>query len=194
MVMNSLRLSSRPPAVKAHTLSFAPEGWFSVKDYLCHTVGELVPGVVAWRTWPLLELAERRLPTEKTLSMRLLRYWRQGLLERKREGHRFLYKATRKGKLRGVFLKKHYRSIYEYLPHASFKHVLAKASKGARLPTPSIMRAASPKDTKILEISQIGERLQAPPVAMWWEPKCRHCGQPLASRNVVVCPHCHNIT
>ncbi len=191
--MSSLRVSSRPPAVKGHTLSLAPEGWFSVKDYLSFTVREKVPGVTEFRTWPVLSLAERRPPTSKALSMRLLRYCRQGLLERKREGHKFLYKATRKGKLRGLSLKKRYTSLYEYLPDASFKHHLAKTGKDTRLQSFSTKYVVIPEDTKMLELRQI-VRKEAGLDVVRRELKCRSCGKPLVDHHVVVCPICHNLT
>lgn len=109
------KVSLRVPAVKSHTLEFAPEGWFSVRDYLNYRWEKLDVRFVG--EGKLLETIEEVAPSEKALSMRLLRYHRQGLMEKTREGHRFLYRVTEKGRRRGLFLEKRKESIYERLPY-----------------------------------------------------------------------------
>ena len=109
------KLSFQAARVKAHTLELAPEGWFSVQDYLEYRFESIDARFVG--EGRVLEAAEERAPRGQALSMRLLRYHRQGLLARRRDGHRFLYTLTEKGKRRGLLLGKHSESIYEHLPY-----------------------------------------------------------------------------
>jgi len=185
--MESLEPSLRPPAVKADTLLFAPEGWFSVRGYLSYTAGEAVPILVGQgRT---LEFLEGKLPSEKALSMRLFRYFRQGLLERRREGHQFLYRLTEKGKDRGMFLQKHYESIYEYLPRPS-----ARRREKPTSPTPEGDRVRIRRGIPTFEPVPLERR--ANEVLASREGRilrCGHCGQPLPGPNLLVCPNCHRL-
>ena len=86
--------------VKRHTLVLAPLEWFSIQQYLSRKTGYNDP--LFSKVGRLLESIEDNRPSEKTLSMRFLRYYRQGLLERKRVGHKFLYRLTEKGIWRGL--------------------------------------------------------------------------------------------
>jgi hypothetical protein len=86
--------------VKRHTLALAPLGWFSIQEYLSMKTGDNNP--LFSEVGRLLESMEDNRPSEKTLSMRFLRYYRQGLLERKRIGHKFLYRLTEKGVDKGL--------------------------------------------------------------------------------------------
>jgi hypothetical protein len=157
-------LSFKPPSVKVHTLLFAPEGWFSVKDYLKRLAEDIDPEFSG--EGRILELVEGHLPSEKALSIRLLRYFKQGLLERKRVGHRFLYRITEKGLYRGLFLKKHYESIYEYTSHYRRRTISKKISPLTSKAFPIFKPITSPK--KLDEI-------------FLKKPFCRHCGQTLPS-------------
>jgi DNA-binding transcriptional regulator PaaX len=97
--------------VKRHTLFLAPLEWFSVQDYLSMEIEEKDPLFLT--VGGLIESIEENRPSEKTLSMRFLRYYRQGLLERKRAGHKFLYKLTEKGIDKGLEYK---GERMEYIP------------------------------------------------------------------------------
>ncbi len=44
--------------------------------------------------------------SEKAISMALLRYWRQGLIDRSKRGGRFQYSLTEKGQARREWLRK----------------------------------------------------------------------------------------
>ncbi|OGD54299.1 hypothetical protein A3K80_08125 [Candidatus Bathyarchaeota archaeon RBG_13_38_9] len=104
-----LRLDFKP--VKRHTLALAPLEWFSIQEYLSTKTGNEDPFYST--VGGLVESIEDSLPSEKTLSMRFLRYYRQGLLERKRVGHKFLYRLTEKGINKGL----EYRGErVEYIP------------------------------------------------------------------------------
>jgi hypothetical protein len=81
--------------VKRHTLALAPLEWFSIHEYLSSKTGH--EDSLFSTVGNLIESIEYGRPSEKTLSMRFLRYYRQGLLERKRVGHKFLYRLTEKG-------------------------------------------------------------------------------------------------
>ena len=100
MYSSKLRLG---PVVKAYTMALAPDGWFSVEDYLSHETGELDPMLFDVRH--VLMIRESKKAGEKAVVMRLLRYYRHGLLERKSMGHKFLYKLTEKGISRAVSLR-----------------------------------------------------------------------------------------
>lgn len=97
--------------VKRHTLALAPLEWFSVQEYLSTETGEEDPFFST--VGGLIESIEDNRPSEKTLSMRFLRYYRQGLLERKRFGHKFLYRFTEKGIDKGLEYK---GDRIEYIP------------------------------------------------------------------------------
>jgi len=185
LAMESLEPSLRLPAVKADTLLFAPEGWFSVRGYLSYTAVEAVPTLVGQgRT---LEFLEGRLPSEKALSMRLFRYFRQGLLERRREGHQFLYRLTEKGRDRGMFLRRHYESIYEYLPRPLARRRGKPTSSRAEE-----HRARIPRDIPTFEPVPLERRADEVLAAREGRIlRCWHCDQPLPGPNVPVCPHCH---
>lgn len=169
-------LSFKHPPVKASTLLFAPEGWFSIKDYLKRLAEDIDPEFSG--EGRILELAEGHLPSEKALSMRLLRYFRQGLLERKRVGHRFLYRITKKGLYRGLFLEKHYESIYEYISHHRRRTTSKSAFPLTSKAFPIFKPITSPK--KLDEI-------------FLKKPFCHHCGQTLPSADTIVCPKCHKL-
>ncbi len=156
--------SLRPPAVKASMLAFAPEGWFSVRDYLRHEAGDVVPRLAG--AGKVLELVEGKLPDEKTLSMRLHRYSKQSLLERRRVGHGYLYRVTDKGRMRGVMLKKHRESIFEQL----------LSRRQARIE--GILRLDRQKASN------------QKPVRFY---VCDKCGGRLSDSKVMVCPHCHKM-
>jgi hypothetical protein len=97
--------------VKRHTLVLAPLGWFNIQEYLSRKTGYDDP--LFSEVGRLLESIEDNRPSEKTLSMRFLRYYRQGLLERKRVGHKFLYRLTEKGIYKGL---EHGEEQIEYIP------------------------------------------------------------------------------
>src|SRR4030042_1742458 len=104
-----LRLDFKP--VKRHTLALAPLEWFSIQEYLSTKTGDEDPFYST--VGGLVESIEDSLLSEKTVSMRFLRYYRQGLLERKRVGHKFLYRLTEKGINKGL----EYRGErVEYIP------------------------------------------------------------------------------
>jgi hypothetical protein len=84
-------------------LALAPDGWFSVEGYLSHKTGELDSRLSDVRH--VLIIREGKVPGKKAIAMRFVRYYRQGLLKRRRVGHKFLYKMTDKGILRSVALK-----------------------------------------------------------------------------------------
>lgn len=123
--MKKLNLSFKPSAVKADTLLFAPEGWFSVRGYLSHTFRDFLPQT-AWASYldilnfKIFHITEGKLPSEKALSIRLFRYFKQGLVDRKRDRHQFLYKVTEKGHYRGMLLVNRYESVYKFLPHPPY--------------------------------------------------------------------------
>jgi hypothetical protein len=169
-------LSFKPPSVKAHTLLFAPEGWFSVEDYLKRLAEDVDPEFSG--EGGILELVEGHLPSEKALSMRLLRYFKQGLLERKRVGHRFLYRITEKGLYRGLFLEKHYESIYEYNSHHRRGTAREKTSPLTSKASPIFKPATSPKTLEEILLEK---------------PLCHHCGETLPSADTIVCPKCHKL-
>jgi len=129
----------------------------------------------------VLETVEGTLPREKSLSMRLLRYYKQGLLERKRSGHKFLYRLTLKGKRRGLLLRKRQESVYEHLPYAR----LAKRRVGQ-----AILDAVYDYDQKrwrlVDEKPHSSHQLSEP-------PKCRKCGAGLPDRMILICPRCHRV-
>jgi len=185
--MESLELSLRPPAVKADTLLFAPEGWFSVRGYLSYMAEEAVPTLMGQGR--MLEFLEGKLPSEKALSMRLFRYFRQGLLERRREGHRFLYRLTEKGRDRGMFLQRRYESIYEYLPRPPVRRRQKPASPRAERDRARIPRGIPTFEPVPLE-RRADEVLAAREGGIL---RCLRCGQPLPGPNVPVCPHCHRL-
>jgi hypothetical protein len=174
--------SFRPPAVKASTLQLAPEGWFSVQDYLSYRFEKIDPRFAG--EGKVLETAEGVPPTEKSLSMRLLRYYKQGLLERKRDAHRFLYRLTPKGKRRGLLLEKRQESVYEHLPYAR----LARRPIGRAIPDGAY-------DHVPLKVPLQAE-LDAKPSSSHQPtepPKCQKCGAGLSNRKTLICPRCHNI-
>jgi hypothetical protein len=77
----------RSGRVKFFTLlSICEAGWVTVKDVL---------GKIELGTY--LELFLNRLPKEKALSVALMRYSREGLLERRRVGRRYQYRVSPKG-------------------------------------------------------------------------------------------------
>lgn len=135
-----------------------------MRDYLRHEAGDVVPSLKG--AGKVLELVEGKLPDEKKLSMRLLRYFRQGLLERKRKGHEFAYRVTDKGRMRGVMLKKHRESIFEEL-----------ASR----------RLARLKGIRSLE----GRKAQNQKLTRFHV--CNKCQGRLSDPEVMVCPHCHHM-
>ena len=170
------KLSFQPARVKAHTLELAPEGWFSVQDYLKYRFESIDARFVG--EGRVLETAEERAPRGQALSMRLLRYYRQGLLVRRRDGHRFLYRLTEKGKRRGLLLGKHRESIYDHLPYGR----------------PS--RPTGPQQVIPLAVwdghqMKLQEETPTSSPAPDTPPKCSKCGASLPSRNIIVCPHCH---
>jgi hypothetical protein len=169
------KLSFQPARVKAHTLELAPEGWFSVQDYLKYRFESIDARFVG--EGRVLETAEERAPRGQALSMRLLRYYRQGLLVRRRNGHRFLYMLTEKGKRRGLLLGKHRESIYEHLPYG-------RPSRPTG-PKQVIPLAVFDPHVKLLEETPTSSPASDTP------PKCSKCGASLPSRNIIVCPHCH---
>jgi len=185
--MESLELSLRTPAVKADTLLFAPEGWFSVRGYLSYMAEETVPTLMGQGR--MLEFLEGKLPSEKALSMRLFRYSRQGLLERRREGHRFLYRLTEKGGDRGMFLQRPYEPTYEYLPHPPARRrekPTSPRAEGDRLPIPRGIPTFEP-----VPLERPADEVLAAREGRIW--RCRHCDQPLPGPNLLVCPHCHRL-
>ena len=185
--MESSELSLRPPAVKADTLLFAPKGWFSVRGYLSYMAGEAVPTLVGQGR--MLEFLEGKLPGEKALSMRLFRYFKQGLFERRREGHQFLYRLTEKGRDRGMFLQKHYESIYEYLPSPP-----ARRRERPGSPTLEGDRVRIPRGIPTFEPVPLERRADEVLAAREGRMlRCGHCNQPLPGPNVPVCPHCHRL-
>ena len=142
-------------------MAFAPDGWFTVRDLMSKRVSEVFPEIAEDRR--ILEVVEKELPSEKALSMRLFRYHNQGLLNRRRSQHHFEYGLTSKGRLRGVMLKKHWKSIHEVL------------RMGKLIPTQT-------RPMKIPEAKPITD-----------EFKCGICGRSSTDQNVIVCPHCHKI-
>ena len=188
--MNFSEVSFKRPAVKAHTLAFAPEGWFSVKDYLSYMAENVDITLVG--EGAILEVAEGRLPNKKTLSMRLLRYYRQRLLVRKRKGHKYLYRVTEKGRLRGIFLTKHYESIYEdlSLPRTKTPGLLKSNLKAdevhtaTSLPTFKALPMGKNRGKTVKEILALDSRQQL---------LCRKCKNPLPRPKMLVCPHCHRL-
>ncbi|MEM2914921.1 MAG: hypothetical protein QXH91_05945 [Candidatus Bathyarchaeia archaeon] len=171
-------LSFKYPPVKAHTLLFAPEDWFSVRDYLKRLAEDIDPKLFG--EGKILELAEGHLPSEKTLSMRLFRYFRQGLLERKRVGHQFLYRVTEKGLRRGMYLEKP-ESIYEYISHYRKRTTSKKTfSLTSFKAFPSFIFKPITSSQKFDEI-------------LLKKPFCRHCGQTLPNADTIVCPKCHKL-
>jgi hypothetical protein len=171
------KLSLQPARVKAHTLELAPEGWFSVQDYLKYRFESIDPRFVG--EGRVLEAAEELAPREQALSMRLLRYHRQGLLARRRYGHRFLYRLTEKGKRRGLFLGKHRESIHEHLPYAKLSR-----PTGPKLEIPEVCVGR--------QVKLPGETPVSSP-APDTPPRCGKCGASLPSRHLMVCPHCHKL-
>lgn len=171
--------SFRPPAVKASTLTLAPEGWFSVQDYLTYRWEKIDPRFVG--EGKVLETVEGFPPREKSLSMRLLRYYKQGLLERKRSGHKFLYRLTPKGKWRGLLLEKRQESVYEHLPYAR----LARRHIGRVIP--DAVYDYDQKRLRLLDAKPSSYHQLSEP------PKCHKCGADLPNRKTLVCPCCHNI-
>lgn len=176
------RYSFRPPAVKANTLALAPEGWFSVQGYLSYRWEKIDPRSVG--EGKVLETVEEMPSTEKSLSMTLLRYYKQGLLERKRIGHRFLYRLTPKGKWRGLLLEKPQESVYEHLQYAR----LARRPVGRAIPdaaydhVPLQVPPQAPLDAKPSSSHQPSE-----------PPKCRKCGADLPHPQALICPRCHKV-
>jgi hypothetical protein len=88
--------------IKLETLIYffiIKKDWVSAKDLLNDsTVQVYMPDIEAlYSDSPL---------NEKCLSMRLLRLHKQGLLDRIRRGHKFLYKLTTKGEDRAVYLNR----------------------------------------------------------------------------------------
>jgi hypothetical protein len=169
------KLSFQPALVKAHTLELAPEGWFSVQDYLKYPFESIDARFVG--EGRVLEAAEELAPTEQALSMRLLRYWRQGLLVRRRGGHRFLYMLTLKGKRRGLLLGEHRESIYEHLPYG-------------RPSRPTGPQQVTPLPVFDPHVKLPGETPTTSP-APDTPPKCRKCGASLSSQRILLCPNCH---
>jgi hypothetical protein len=172
------KLSFQAAAVKADTLELAPRGWFSVQDYLEYRFESIDPGFAG--EGRVLDAAEELVPTEHALSMRLLRYHRQGLLERKRKGHKFLYRLTEKGKWRGLMLKKHRESIYEHLPYG-------RPRRRVR-PKQVILAVFDGHQVKLLGEARTSSS------ALDGFSRCRKCGAGLPSRNIMVCPYCHQIS
>ena len=173
------RYSFRPPAVKANTLALAPEGWFSVQGYLGYRWENIDPRSVG--EGKVLETVEEMPPTEKSLSMRLLRYYKQGLLERKRIRHRFLYRLTPKGKWRGLLLEKPQESVYEHLQYAR----LARRPVGRAIPDAAHdhdQRRVNLLDSKPPLLRQLSE-----------PPKCGKCGADLPHPQALICPRCHKV-
>ncbi len=84
-------------------MGLAPDSWFSVEGYLSHRTGELDHRLFDVKH--VLMFREGKVPGRKTIAMRFVRYYRQGLLERRRVGHKFLYRLTEKGILRAAALK-----------------------------------------------------------------------------------------
>jgi len=173
------KYSFRPPAVKASTLKLAPEGWFSVQDYLTYRWEKTDPTFAG--EGKVLETVEGMPPTEKSLSMRLLRYYKQGLLERKRDGHRFLYRLTPKGKWRGLLLEKRQESVYEHLPYAK----LARRRVGRAIPD-----AAYDHDQRRVNLLDGKPPL---PRQLSEPPKCGKCGAALPHPQALICPRCHKV-
>ena len=165
--------------MKAHTLELAPEGWFSVQDYLKYRFESIDARFVG--RGRVLEAAEELAPTEQVLSMRLLRYCRQGLLVRRRDGHRLLYRLTEKGKRRGLLLRKHRESIYEHLRYAT-----RSRPTGPKQVIPVAVFDGDHVKLKLLEETPTSSPAPDTP------PKCRKCGASLPSRYIMVCPNCHN--
>jgi len=126
----------------------------------------------------VLETAEERAPREQALSMRLLRYYRQGLLVRRRDGHRFLYRLTEKGKRRGLLLGKHRESIYEHLPYG----------RPSRPTGPQQVTPLAVFDGDHMKLPGETPTTSPAPDA---PPKCRKCGASLPSQRILLCPNCH---
>ncbi len=181
------RLSLKYRAVKASTLTFAPRGWFSVRDYLSRNAEDVDIKFVG--EGRVLEIVEDKLPSEKTLAMRLLRYHRQRLLDRRREGHKFLYKVTEKGRRRGLFLKRHYTSIYEIVPHLHAKKPRRRTSTlktdfiNVRETLP-ILRTPPTGEDRRKTITDVLERIGGGTLL------CPYCTQPISGRGEQICPHC----
>jgi hypothetical protein len=165
--------------VKANTLALAPEGWFSVQGYLSYRWEKIDPRFAG--EGKVLETAEGVPPTEKSLSMRLLRYYKQRLLERKRIGHRFLYRLTPKGKWRGLLLEKPQESVYEHLPYAR----LARRPVGRAIPD-----AAYDHDQRRVNLLDAKPPL---PRQLSEPPKCGKCGADLPHPQALICPRCHKV-